>query len=347
MASIQKRGNYWRVQIRKTGYPALSATFDTKAEANLWAAQQEKLLNEQTPARVVTRLRDQDYKLQDAFDRYIVEILPGKKPTTQERDKGSIRRLCRDYGGVALVKIDGQMLSAMIRQWQSNGLGANSIRLYLAHLSHLYNVARKEWGMLDLMNPVELVRKPKLPQGRDRRLVGDEEERLLSACSNTNPELADIVTFAIETAMRQGEILGLEWRHVHWLDHTAYLPDTKNGTARILPLSEKAEAALLRQQQRATGKNGKVWRYTNDGMRASYGKAVKKAGIAGLTFHDLRHEATSRFCEKGIPIMTVQAITGHKSTQMMKRYTHISGKVLVDAVRGVCDAVCKTPQGFS
>ena len=346
MASIQKRGNYWRVQIRKTGYPALSATFDTKVEANLWAAKEEKRLAEQTPAQVVRQIRDQDYRLQDAFDRYLVEILPGKKPTTQERDKGSIRRLCRDYGAVALAKIDGQMLSGMIRQWQGSGLGANSIRLYLAHLSHLYNIARKEWGMVDLINPVELVRKPKLPQGRDRRLIGDEEERLLSACAAMNPELADIVTLAIETAMRQGEILGLEWRHVHWLDHTAYLPDTKNGTARLVPLSERAEAALQRQQQRATGKDGKglhlsqpagparVWRYTNDGMRASYTKAMQKAGIVGLTFHDLRHEATSRFCEKGIPILTVQAITGHKSTQMMKRYTHISGKVLVDAVRG-------------
>jgi integrase len=235
---------------------------------------------------------------------------------------------------VALAKIDGPMLSGMIRQWQGNGLGANSIRLYLSHLSHLYNIARKEWGMLDLINPVELVRKPKLPQGRDRRLVGDEEERLLSACAAMNPELADIVTLAIETAMRQGEILGLEWRHVHWLDHTCYLPDTKNGTARVVPLSVRAEEALLRQQQRATGKDGRVWKYTNDGMRASYTKAMKKSGIAGLTFHDLRHEATSRFCEKGIPVMTVQAITGHKSTQMLKRYTHISGKTLVDAVRG-------------
>ena len=333
MASIQKRGNYWRAQIRRKDYPPISSTFDTKAEATLWAAQQEKLLNEQTPERVVKRLRDQDYRLKDAFDRYIVEILPGKKPTTQERDKGSIRRLCRDYGDVALTKIDGQTLSVMIRQWQTT-LSANSIRLYLAHLSHLYNIARKEWSMVDLINPVELVRKPKLPQGRDRRLIGDEEERLLSACAAMNPELADIVTFAIETAMRQGEILGLEWRHVHWLDHTCYLPDTKNGTARLVPLSERAEAALQRQQQRGTGKDGRVWKYTNDGMRASYTKAMKKAGIVGLTFHDLRHEATSRFCEKGIPMMTVQAITGHKSTQMLKRYTHISGKVLVDAVRG-------------
>lgn len=340
MASIQKRGHYWRVQIRKTGYPALSATFDTKAEAALWAAQQEKRLTEQTPAQVVRQIRDQEYRLKDAFDRYAVEILPGKKPTTQRRDRGILKVLGNECGDLAMAKLDGPLLSGMIRQWQAR-LSANSIRLYLALLSHLYNIARKEWGMVELINPVELVRKPKIPQGRDRRLVGDEEERLLFACNAMNPELADIVTFAIETAMRQGEILGLEWRHVHWLDHTAYLPDTKNGTARVVPLSVRAEEALQRQQARGctpargSGTSGRVWTYTNDGMRASYAKALKRAGIVGLTFHDLRHEATSRFCEKGIPVMTVQAITGHKSTQMLKRYTHISGKVLVDAVRGL------------
>jgi integrase len=333
MASIQKRGKYWRVQIRRKGYPTLSSTFDTKAEATLWAAQQEKMLAEQSPERIVQRLQHQDYRLRDALDRYAAEVIPGKKPTTQKRDTGILKVLKTEYGDVALAKIDGPMLSGMIRQWQGR-VGANSIRLYLAVLSHLYNIARKEWGMVDLMNPVELVRKPKLPQGRDRRLVGDEEERLLAACAAMNPELADIVTVAIETAMRQGEIMGLEWRHVHWIDHTVYLPDTKNGTARLVPLSERAEAALQRQQQRATGKDGRVWKYTNEGLRASYNKAVKRAGIAGLTFHDLRHEATSRFCERGLPIMTVQAITGHKSTQMLKRYTHISGKALVDAVRG-------------
>jgi integrase len=333
MASIQKRGKYWRVQVRRTGYPTLSSTFDTKAEASLWAAQQEKMLAEQTPERVVKRLQDQDYRLQDALDRYATEILPSKKPTTQRRDAGILKVLRADLGEVALAKLDGQMLSGMIRQWQSR-VGANSIRLYCAILSHLFNIARKEWGMVELINPVELVRKPKLPQGRDRRLIGDEEERLLNACTMMNPELSDIVTVAIETAMRQGEILGLEWRHVNWLDHKVYLPDTKNGTARLVPLSERAEAALQRQQQRATGKDGRVWKYTNDGMRASYNKALKRTGITGLTFHDLRHEATSRFCERGLPMMTVQAITGHKSTQMLKRYTHISGKALVDAVRG-------------
>ncbi|MBU2837967.1 site-specific integrase [Acidithiobacillus thiooxidans] len=336
MASIQKRGKYWRVQIRKQGYPALSSTFDTKAEAQLWAVQQEKKLAEQSPAQVVKRMQDGSFTLQQAFDRYVQEILPSKKPTTQARDKGNIQRICRDYGEIALAKIDGQALSGMIRQWSGHGLGANTIRIYLANLSHLYNMARKEWGMLELVNPVELVRKPKLPQGRDRRLVGDEEDRLLAACAATNPELADIVLFAIETAMRQGEIISMEWRRVNWIDHTVFMPYglTKTDTARVVPLSEKAQEVLQRQQERVTGKDGKVWKYTNDGLRAVYKRSVKRAGIEGLTFHDLRHEATSRLVEKGIPIMTVQAITGHKSTQMMKRYTHISDKVLVDAVRG-------------
>ncbi len=115
-------------------------------------------------------------------------------------------------------------------------------------------------------------------------------------------------------------------------DHTVFLQDTKNGESRIVPLSEAAEQILYRQKARNPD-SPRVWTYTADGMRASYAKALKKAGIEGLTFHDLRHEATSRLVEKGLPIMTVQAITGHKSTQMLKRYTHISGDVLVAAVR--------------
>ncbi|MBE7562254.1 tyrosine-type recombinase/integrase [Acidithiobacillus sp. HP-6] len=133
---------------------------------------------------------------------------------------------------------------------EAEGKFPNTIRLHLAFLlSHLFNMARKEWGMEALSNPVGLIRKPKLPQCRDKRLVGNEESRLL----------ADIVIFAIETVMRQGEIMDLEWCHINWLDHTAYLPETKNESARLVPLSERAEEALQRQQVRATGQYDKVW----------------------------------------------------------------------------------------
>ena len=264
-----------------------------------------------------------------------------KNTATQKREKGILSSLKKTFGEIALAEISGKRLALMVRHWEQpseahpKGLGPHSIRLYLALLSHLYTIARSEWGMPELANPVPLVRKPKLPRGRDRRLVGDEEERLLSVCEKTNPELADIVRFAIETAMRQAEIMELIWERVDFRNHTVFLQDTKNGESRLVPLSVAAEDCLKRQRERREGSTkGKVWSYTTDGMRASYFKALKKTAIEDLTFHDLRHEATSRFCEKGLPMMTVQAITGHKSTQMLKRYTHISPGVLVAAVRG-------------
>ena len=340
MATIQRRGKYWRVQIRKRGYPFLSATFDTKAEAMAWAFKKEAELDRQTPAEVCQRLEARAYRLADALLRYELDVLPDKKPTTQRRELGILADLKATFGDLALSEINGQRLALMVKHWERpseahpKGLGPHSIRLYLALISHLYTIARSEWGMADLVNPVPLVRKPKLPRGRDRRLVGDEEDRLLAVCEKTNPELADIVRFAIETAMRQSEIMGLTWDHVDFRQHTVFLQDTKNGETRLVPLSVAAEDCLKRQRERrnSTAKD-KVWSYTTDGMRASYFKVLKKAGIDGMTFHDLRHEATSRLCEKGLPIMTVQAITGHKSTQMLKRYTHISPAALVAAVR--------------
>ncbi|MHB0888052.1 tyrosine-type recombinase/integrase [Acidithiobacillus sp.] len=341
MASINRRGKYWRVQIRRQGYPYLSATFDTKAEATAWAFKKEAELDRQTPAEVCQRLEARHYRLADALLRYEMDVLPDKKPTTQKRELGIMADLKATFGDLALLEISGQRLALMVKHWERpseahpKGLGPHSIRLYLALISHLYTIARSEWGMADLVNPVPLVRKPKLPRGRDRRLAGDEEERLLAVCEGTNPELADIVRFAIETAMRQAEIMNLTWDRVDFRNHTVFLQDTKNGESRLVPLSVAAEECLKRQRERrGTDPKGRVWGYTTDGMRASYFKALKKANIDGLTFHDLRHEATSRLCERGLPIMTVQAITGHKSTQMLKRYTHISPGALVAAVRG-------------
>lgn len=334
MASIYKRGKYWRAQVRRTGYPILNATFDTKEDAALWAAQKEKEIAEQAPERISQRIKAREFTFRQALERYQTQVLPSKSPKTQKVEQSFLRDLlASDLASVPLVEITGARLSHLVRQWQEEKeWGANTIRLHLAVVSHLFNIARKEWDMPDLVNPVSLIRKPKLPRGRERRLVRNEEERLLALCDATNPELGDIVRFAIETAMRQGEILDLAWSRINLQEHTAYLEDTKNDEPRIVPLSVAAQACLERQRARNPGSE-RVWTYTQEGLRTSYFRVLKRAGIEGLTFHDLRHEATSRLCEKGLPIMTVQAITGHKSTQMLKRYTHISARALVDAVR--------------
>ncbi|WP_312283445.1 tyrosine-type recombinase/integrase [Candidatus Igneacidithiobacillus taiwanensis] len=336
MASVFKSGKYWRAQIRKTGYPSISKTFDTKAEALAWATQVEAKWDTQAPEQVYQSLLARDLTLKAALERYKAEVLPSKAKKTIRRDEGIIRWWQSSiWQTTPFSSFNSMQLAAAIRALEKAGQSASSIRLYVAVISHLFNIARKEWGFTDLINPAQLVRKPKVEDARDRRLVGNEEERMLAACAAKNPELADFVIIAIETAMRQGEIFALEWSWVDFDKHTIKLPAeiTKTKRGRIIPLSERAEEALRRQHAK-TKHTARVWSYLNqDGMRASFFKALKVAGIDGLRFHDLRHEATSRLFEQGNNAAVVQAITGHKTAQMLQRYTHLSGESLVKAIR--------------
>ncbi|MHB1532737.1 tyrosine-type recombinase/integrase [Acidithiobacillus sp.] len=314
--------NGWQVRIRKKGYPQQTRTFRTKAEADAWAKHIEAEMGrgvwrDQRPAESTT--------LKECLTRYAEEIVPTKKGDGF-RERSFIRQWqTRPVAVQFMAAIDGQDVAAAIKEMESEGKGGNTIRLHLALLSHLFEVARREWGMSSLANPVQLVRKPRLPQGRDRRLVGDEEGRLLAACAAINPKLAAIVGFAIETAMRQGEIMGLTWGQIDLGKRTAALEDTKNGERRTVPLSSKA-VKILESLPRHL--DGRVWSYSPEGLRTGFKRACKRAGIDDLTFHDLRHEATSRFFEKGLNPMQAAAITGHKTLQMLKRYTHLKAEDL-------------------
>lgn len=169
--------------------------------------------------------------------------------------------------------------------------------------------------------PTSQVKMPRLPNARDRRLVGDEEARLLEGCLESQATwLYHAVVLAMETAMRAAELLGLRWEHIALKGGVAVLPDTKNGTARRVPLSSRAVAAL---ESLPRNINGRVFPATYRVMAANFTVACKCGDLEGLRFHDLRHEATSRLFEKGFNPMEVSAITGHKTLQMLKRYTHL------------------------
>lgn len=194
-----------------------------------------------------------------------------------------------------------------------------------------------------LVNPVTQIRKPKLPKGRDRRLLPGELDRIISA--SESPILSHIVRFALETGMRRSELSGMTWNLVDLKKRTVTLPDTKNGEKRIVPLSKEAGRILSDLPRRI---DGKVWEMEPDSItqafiraltraRAAYVKECEEKGtkpdpafLADLTFHDLRHEATSRFFEKGLNPMQVAAITGHKTLQMLKRYTHLKAEDLAE-----------------
>ncbi|AWP23171.1 hypothetical protein C4901_07385 [Acidiferrobacter sp. SPIII_3] len=157
--------------------------------------------------------------------------------------------------------------------------------------------------------------------------LATSQARLLAAAqSYGNGEIALAITWAIETAMRRGETVAMRWEHWDRKARVFLLTETKNGTARRVPLSTAAIAVLEGLPKQL---DGRVFGVHSASISRAFAATCKAAGIEGLTFHDLRHEATSRLFEKGLNPMEVAAITGHKTLQMLKRYTHLRAEDLV------------------
>lgn len=206
-------------------------------------------------------------------------------------------------------------------------LSPNTVRLELALLSDLFSIASIEWGAC-FDNPVEKVRKPRAPSNRDRRLKPREEAKLLRQASEMkNKEMYSIIVIAIETAMRQGEILGIRWEDINFRLGVVRLHITKNGERRDVPLTMRAKEAFIRLGMKEFGP---VFTYKSTGFKSMWKALLNKLGIDDLHFHDLRHEAISRFFELGtMDVVEISTISGHKSLQMLKRYTHLKAHKLV------------------
>ncbi|ARL03786.1 site-specific integrase [Burkholderia pseudomallei] len=259
MATITKRGPYqWRAQVRRHGYPAQSKTFNTKAEAEAWAKMIE---SEMSRGVWVSRSEAEATTLYEALKRYEEEISLSKKGAAQE---ASVIKTCKaaELAKRPLASIRSADIAKLRDAWLKGYKPATVLRR-LAVLSHVFNVARKEWGMESLSNPVELVRKPQPNNARTRRIAAGEAtaefsdadapesergaqdgelERVVSASSSAL--LPAIIWLAVETAMRRGEIVSLRWEHVDLKRRVAHLPATKNGDARDVPLSPRAVEVL-------------------------------------------------------------------------------------------------------
>lgn len=211
-------------------------------------------------------------------------------------------------------------------------LSPSSVRLEIALLSNFFDICMTDWGWAD-DNPCKKVRKPKVPPGRDRRLTAREERQILRyAFNHRNTELYAIVSLALSTAMRQGEILSLRWEHLEIQTGIAHLFDTKNGSNRDVPLSQRARDVLLQLEPKSFGK---VFTYTPDGLKSTWRFMLQRLAIKDLRFHDLRHEAISRLFELGtLNVMEISSISGHKSLSMLKRYTHLKAASLVPKLEG-------------
>ncbi len=217
----------------------------------------------------------------------------------------------------------------------------NTVRLDLALLGHLYTVAIKEWGVGLPSNPVMNIRRPAPGPGRNRRMTPEEEASILSAVdAHSNPMLGWIVRIALETGMRLSEIVTLRRSQVDTTRRIVRLLKTKNTHPRTVPLTTAAtelfRSALAHPIRPVDtdliffgepGRSGVRGPYAFDRI---WQDIKREQRLQDFHFHDLRHEAVSRFVESGFSDQEVAAISGHKSMQMLKRYTHLRAEDLVE-----------------
>ncbi len=322
MATFRKRGPYqWQAQVRKKGQSLQTKTFETRALAEQWARAIEV---EMDKGVFVSRAEAESTTLKELLERYLDEITPLKKGAASETNR--LRALMRlPLARRFIASIRGVDI-ARFRDERLRKVTPSTVKRDLVLLGHAFEVAHKEWGIY-VHNPVRDIKLPPENRPRDRRLQAGEEARLLDACREArNPWLLPIVLLALETAMRQGELIRLCWEHIDLNRRTAHLPDTKNGESRTVPLSTTA-VRVLRALPRSL--HGQAFPgITTEAIKRAYIRAVRRASIENLRFHDLRHEATTRLFEKGLNIMEVASITGHKDLRMLRRYTHLKAEDL-------------------
>ena len=346
MATIrQRKSGFWQAIVRRKGHPVQSTSFEKKVDAEAWARGIE---NQMDRGVFQDRKEAETTTLRTALERYQREVTSKKKAQRQEINfiKHWLER--KPFSEKTLASLKSSDF-ADFRDKRLKVVATQTVRHELKLIAHLYNVAAKEWGIA-VANPLANIKMPSQGKSRERRLSPSEERYLIAATENagaidkdgksrSNPWISPIVRFAIATAMRQGEILALTWKHIDKAKALATLEDTKNGERRVVPLAPSALAVLDALPRTL---RGPVFATTTEALVQSWKRAVVRAQrtylgdcekqeqevdpdfLIDLHFHDLRHEAISRLFEMGLDAMTVSEISGHKTLSQLKRYTHLS-----------------------
>lgn len=360
MATFEQRTNddgseSWRVKVRLKGYQPATATFERKTDAKRWAAATETAMRE---GRYFATSEAKRRTVADLIDRYVRDVLPDKKGRGSqgpqlawwrtELGALTLADLTPARIGEARDKLAGKVLEprgkplpdddrgTTVGHRKASGRSAKrapappepkrispaTVNRYLAALSHALTVAVKEWGWLD-DSPMRKVRKKAEPKGRVRFLADDERMRLLEACKEGPPWLLPVVTVALATGMRQGEILGLRWPDVDLERKRLVMHETKNGERRAVPLTGPALTTLRAWSKVRRLDTDLVFPETK-GFHHRWWDALERAKLTDFRFHDLRHTAASYLAMHGATPSEIAEVLGHKTLQMVKRYAHLS-----------------------
>ena len=329
MATLRKLRGRWQAQVRRRGMKPRAKSFDSKAEAERWARDLETQVD-RFGAAPDTRLLEST-TLRNLLVRYQHEVTPKKRGHVQESQRIDVL-LRHDLAHRTLLGLSATDLATYRDERLQTVSPATALR-EIAILSHVLEVAMRDWGMPLARNPAKAIRRPQISNARERRLQADEEARLLAACDTGRiPCMKALLIVAGDSGMRRGELLGLRWSDLALARGIASLSLTKNGSARQVPLTIRSIEALRALSVDASTSDDRVFPISAGSLEQAWRRLCERAGVTGLRFHDLRHEAVSRLFEKGLNVVEVSTISGHRELKMLRRYTHLNADDLVARV---------------
>jgi len=329
MATIRKRGEYqWEAQIRRKGHPALSKTFETRTDAEDWARDIERDMRR---GLFVDRRESETTTLLEMLKKYEEEVTPRKK--SKDREKTRIARWkTHKLASYSLAAIKPKDIAAFRDDRRKQKLAENTIRLDIALVSSVFEHCRKDWG-IEVENPCRKIKLPGGSKKRERRVSPEEEAALLEYLPKAMPRtknIHELIALELETGMRQSELLGIQWQDVHTKEKFIRLDDTKSGDPRNVPLSPRA-IKTFEGMVRPIKSSDRAFLVTQDALIRGFNLACKLAIEAqekpkpgfmeNLKFHDLRHEAASRWASH-LEAHELCKMFGWKTMQMALRYYH-------------------------
>ncbi|MBR1245509.1 site-specific integrase [Bradyrhizobium sp. AUGA SZCCT0169] len=330
----------WRAQVKRKGHPTQVKMFQTRAQAERWAHEQEKNILEVGLPLTIKHL--ERHTVGDIVRRYLKEVTPHKGSVVSETSVLNAF-LRREFCKKSLAYVKRQDAHAYIEArktdvWRGKLITPRTIRRECNSIQHVFEVAKERWGFENLTNPFRGIEIKGSMHRRKRRLEDGELALLDEACKGCraqNQYYAPLAIYlAIETAMRLQEIFSLKWADIDIEKRQIEIRKSKTDHAssyegRTIVLSVNAGNYLMPLAVKLA-KEGK-FKWTNNvfpmnknAFKQTWMDAVKRAGITNLTFHDLRREAGSRFDEAGLTKAEHDLMMGHANRDMAGLYIRSS-----------------------
>src|SRR2546427_3901212 len=324
--TIYRRGQSWCVGFTVNGRRVRETVGPNKKIAQkVLSLRMTQVLEHRffPPKRQLGRMPFKDFA-----QMYLERAGPLLKSIRTERNR--VLAWAREFGTRPLGQITRTEIEAWRRERMSKCRPA-TINRDLSRLRHMLNIA-VEWELLE-ESPMKGMKFLRENNARTRYLSVGECHRLIDSCMA--PHIRAIVTVALHTGMRLGEILNLRWQDLDLSSGFILVRDSKNGQARQVPMDSMI-STLLRSWPRLSDQDIVFTSVLTGGrivdVRTGFLNACKRAGLTDLHFHDLRHTFASQFVMSGGSLYTCQRVLGHKSITMTQRYAHLSPTYKIKAI---------------